>query len=192
MDKKINTWAFAILALAVVFLLVGAIGASVTGNSIWDLFRSKDNVQEQTIENTQIETGEVYRGLLAEEYLKAGEDWQFLKGYEAKYDENGDLIYEVVEGYAYAGEKYEITQDPYNPERSSYNLIGQPIGSGGTIMAPGGDPGGSCVCTKGANEGCKKKWGVKQCYRKDDGDKTCKDGDCYWKKDGSTTASGVS
>lgn len=102
MKSNFNTWAFAALTLAVVVLLVGAIGASVTGHGIFDWLR-EDGGQEQI----QIEEGETYIGLLAEKYLEAGMSKEDLKYYRVVYDEEGDLVFEDLNGETTFGDSYE-------------------------------------------------------------------------------------
>jgi len=144
MDKKINTWAFAVLVLAVAVLLVGAIGTSTTGHGIFDwLKKSPSKVQETS--------GEEYYGVLGQKYFESGEDLQYLKNYEVKYDSEGRMIYEVVDGYIWSGDDYELTEDSENPLMFYYSLIGSSGQNGGYVMvAPGGGPifegKGSCIC----------------------------------------------
>ena len=107
MNKNFNNWTMAVLVLAVAVLVIGAIGTSVTGNGIFDWMKKSTQVQETT-------QPEIYNGLLAESYLEAGMSSEDLKSYEVKYDENGDMVYEmrIFEGKKtlFVGEDY-VVQD---------------------------------------------------------------------------------
>jgi len=141
MNKKQNTWVFAIFALAVIILLVGSIGASVTGHGIFDWLR-RDRVQVQ--EQTQLEDGEIYRGLLGQKYLESEGNLEYLKGYEAKYDENGWLVYEIINNMVLPGEAYDLVKEEFTQELKFVSSSGGTVYTvpwGSTMTFPG-----KCTC----------------------------------------------
>jgi len=151
-----NNWLLLIvLAIALVAIIVSAIAlhkANITGQGIFDFLKKSETKQIQNIETEQS------RGMLAEAYLASGKSVDDLKGYEVKYDYEGNLIYEINSlengrglsvGTQYStqlsvGENYQFVQDPENPNQ-------------GQVMSPGG-VGLSygnivfvCGCTPGAD-----------------------------------------
>jgi hypothetical protein len=90
--SKNNSWIVWVVALIAVVALIVAIvalsNASVTGKGIFSFGK-------KTLKQTKIPISS--QGILADAYLSVGGDKNFLKGYEVKYDENGELIYEIVD-----------------------------------------------------------------------------------------------
>ncbi|OYT36129.1 hypothetical protein B6U91_01825 [Candidatus Pacearchaeota archaeon ex4484_71] len=132
MDKKLNVWAFAVLAGIVVVLMIGAIGSSMTGNGIFDWMK-KSTATQTTHEQT-------YNGLLAEKYLEAGMSSEDLKNYEVKYDENGDMVYEFGKGALIMGGNYERQEEG----NGIVELVSKSDGEG-VMLLPCGDRGEGCV-----------------------------------------------
>jgi hypothetical protein len=82
-------WLVALIAIISLVLSVVALSnASVTGKGIFSFVK-------KTLKQTKIPISS--QGILADAYLSVGGDKNFLKGYEVKYDENGELIYEIVD-----------------------------------------------------------------------------------------------
>ena len=118
MKYKTKDIVIGVLSVAVVVLLIFMIAGNSngTGNAFFDFFKAKE-VGETGMEQTQTNPSTFTQGLLADAYLAKGGSKDMLKGYEAKYDENGDLIYEVVEEGTkiVVGEGTTLVQDPENP-----------------------------------------------------------------------------
>jgi hypothetical protein len=89
MDKKQKTYTVIAAVVIVVALIAVFSGGNATGNSIFDGFFKK---AEQSKYQNNFE-GE-YNGLLAQSYL-ASNSKESLKGYEVKYDDEGELLYEI-------------------------------------------------------------------------------------------------
>ena len=108
------------------------------GQSIFDIFRQK-------ILSTKSQT--ISKGLLADAYLASGKNADSLKGYEVKYDENGNLMYEVLNNNFFG--TYEgFLSSSYSEE----NVINSPILEGCSC------PGTGCLtsCKFDGNTGCGK------------------------------------
>ena len=162
MAKKNNAWiSYAILVVAIAALVLSGVAihkSNMTGNAIFDFLKKK----------TTSYSAEDF-GLLGAAYLSDGGDWSKLKGYESKYDGDGNLIYEIVEGILHAGNNYIIDHD----------------GEGTTILRSLSKFGSSfasenfCSCTGGAY--CDLNMGT--CAKKDDGvyewcEGTCESSGC--------------
>ena len=128
-----NNWLlWVVLIVAVIAVILSAIAiskANVTGQGIFDIFRQRTSTQTKT--TTPSATS---NGLLADAYLSSGESAQDLKYYEAKYDENGQLIYEIIEDGTY----YKIGSDYEEVQQNGQYFIKSK--TTGIIMAPGPDP----------------------------------------------------
>ncbi|MFA5953857.1 MAG: hypothetical protein WC812_04655 [Candidatus Pacearchaeota archaeon] len=129
MVKKNNSWLlWVVLIVAVVAIILSAIAISksnnITGNSIFDFFK-KSSIST----NTQTQS----KGLLADAYLASGKSSESLKNYEAVYDENGELIYELLDDATYfnIGNTYELIED-----NNGVFLKSKITG----LMVPGPDP----------------------------------------------------
>ena len=91
--SKNNSWLIWLVAIvAVVALIVAVITiakVNMTGQGIFEWFKKESS---QTQQQFQIAES---RGILADAYLSIGGDENFLKGYEVKYDSDGNLVYEI-------------------------------------------------------------------------------------------------
>jgi len=106
--SKNNSWLIWLVAIvAVVALIVAVITiakVNMTGQGIFEWFKKESS---QTQQQFQIAES---RGILADAYLSIGGDENFLKDYEVKYDADGNLIYEIINGgkRLIIGNKYEF------------------------------------------------------------------------------------
>ena len=146
--KQNNAWLVYVIALIAIVALILAIvamnKASVTGNAFWDFLRTKEVVAEQTQTNI-----EEYNGFLASSYRDLEEYSEYIKGYEAKYDENGMLIYEILDNEIWPGNDYGLIEGS-----ESFSFQSKLNGDIFEIPFPTDEPPGpkTCKCTK-AKEG---------------------------------------
>ena len=163
MIKKNYNWLIWVLAvIAVIAIVLAAIAlhrVNVTGQGIFDIFK-RGNVQEtQPQQQTPITTES--KGLLGDFYISNGGNFENLKGYEVKYDADGNLIYEIIdEGTKFnLGEGYEV-RETANGGMVVYNLVGGTAVGTEKVCGCNFPPGstGSCInkCSKFEN-GCTGK-----------------------------------
>ena len=147
-----NAWLVYVIALIAIVALVLAIvamnKASMTGNAFWDFLRTKEVVAEQTQTNI-----EEYNGFLVGEYVE--EYPNLLKGYQAMYDENGMLIYEILDNEIWPGNDYGLIEGS-----ESFSFQSKLNGDIFEIPFPTDAPPGpkTCKCTE-AKEGKEKNDG---------------------------------
>ena len=88
MKNNNNAWIIYVIALvAIAALILAAVAlsrANMTGQGIFDFLKKQENVG--TVDGNY--------GLLGNTFITNGGDIEMLKGYEVKYDENGEKIYE--------------------------------------------------------------------------------------------------
>jgi len=113
--SKNNSWLIWLVAIVAVVALIVAVIAiakvNVTGQGIFEWFKKESS---QTQQQFQIAES---RGILADAYLSIGGDENFLKDYEVKYDADGNLIYEIINGICTGECGDEIY---YAPECNTY------------------------------------------------------------------------
>ena len=131
-----NVWLVYVVALIAIVALVLAIIAmnkvNMTGQGIFD-FLKKQEVKEQT-QTQQNQITADSKGLLGDTFLANGGDFEMLKGYQVKYGDEGELIYEISEG----GENLKVSNNYLGDEIIPTNIqckcggnSGEPCGGTG-------------------------------------------------------------
>ena len=118
-----NVWIVYVIALIAIVALVLAIVAmnkvNMTGQGIFD-FLKKQEVKEQTQTQQQNQIAVEDRGILGDAFIADGGDFEMLKGYEAIYDDQGNLIIEKMldngETIFLVGDNYEFVVDSVSGE----------------------------------------------------------------------------
>jgi len=165
--KNSNNWLmWIVLVIALVALVLGAVAlnkTNMTGNAFWELFKKTNNV----------ESG---KGLLGNVYLSNNGNVENLKEYEVKYDEEGNLMYEILEGHQIIpGEGYSLIEDENGILRVSA------VQGGSSSSSFGWD----CSCNSadgcsGSKDGCKRislgGSGGTDCVKKPDSTKCSAEG----------------
>ena len=111
--KQNNAWIVYVIALIAIVALILAIvainKANMTGNPFWDFLKKQETMETQVVSGNY--------GLLGDAFFSSGGVRSQLEGYQVKYNENGELIYEVLNGgrRLKIGEDYKFTLNSEDP-----------------------------------------------------------------------------
>ena len=110
-----NAWIVYVIALiAIVALILGAIAlnkANMTGKVFWKNWFQEEVETEASVPEINFDE---YNGLLEGGHHNLEKYSHLLQGYEAKYDQNRRLVYEIIDDGLELGNDYEVIENGEN------------------------------------------------------------------------------